>query len=73
MITRQFTSGHVAQVWKRAKMSGGDTIFKRRSNPIITKLNTPEFQSIFSPELKVVIELFKENNYELRLAGGPVR
>ncbi|XP_064624124.1 CCA tRNA nucleotidyltransferase 1, mitochondrial-like [Lineus longissimus] len=37
------------------------------------KLNTPEFRSLFTPELKQLTELFKQYNYELRIAGGAVR
>lgn len=37
------------------------------------KLESPEFQSIFTPELITLAELFKKYNYELRIAGGAVR
>ncbi|KAF5275017.1 hypothetical protein FQA39_LY06954 [Lamprigera yunnana] len=46
---------------------------KSRSNPVIMKLDTPEYKSIFTEELNVLISLFKEYGYELRLAGGAVR
>lgn len=54
-------------------MSGGDSILKTRENPIIKTLDTPEFHAIFSPELRVIIDVFKSHNHDLRLAGGPVR
>ena len=38
-----------------------------------SKLDTPEFQALFTPELKELISLFKKHNYELRIAGGAVR
>lgn len=44
-----------------------------RSDPIIKTLDTPEFKSIFTPELESLSELFKKYNYELRIAGGAVR
>ena len=37
------------------------------------KINSPQFQSIFTPELNTLIELFEKYNYELRIAGGAVR
>lgn len=46
---------------------------KSRSNPIIMKLDSPEFKSLFSEELKCLISIFKEYGYEIRMAGGAVR
>lgn len=46
---------------------------KSRENPVIMKLESPEFQSIFTDELKTLSELFKKYNYEIRIAGGAVR
>jgi len=37
------------------------------------KLDTPEFHNLFTPELSLLTELFKKNDYELRIAGGAVR
>ncbi|KAI6189929.1 hypothetical protein M3Y97_00061400 [Aphelenchoides bicaudatus] len=37
------------------------------------KIDTPEFQELFTPELRYVSDLFKRENHELRIAGGPVR
>lgn len=50
-----------------------DLNLKVRSNPIVLKLDTPEFKSIFNEELIDLINLFKKHNYELRVAGGAVR
>lgn len=44
-----------------------------RIDPVIMKLDCPEFHSIFTPELKTLADLFKKYNYELRIAGGAVR
>lgn len=54
-------------------MSSGDSFLKSRPNPVIKKLDTPEFRAIFKPELETIIEVFKSHNHEIRLAGGPVR
>lgn len=37
------------------------------------KLDTPEFHSLFTPELKVLVDLFSKYEHELRIAGGAVR
>lgn len=44
-----------------------------RKDPVIKTLDTPEFQSIFTPELHDLAALFKKYNYEIRVAGGAVR
>ena len=44
-----------------------------RDDPVIKKLDDPMFDSLFTPELKILAGLFKERNYELRIAGGAVR
>lgn len=46
---------------------------KSRENPVIMKLDTPEFKSIFTEELKALVSLFENNGYEIRVAGGAVR
>ncbi|XP_073827719.1 CCA tRNA nucleotidyltransferase 1, mitochondrial [Musca autumnalis] len=46
---------------------------KMRENPIVKKIDTPEFRSIFTEELETLVDLFKKHNYELRIAGGAVR
>lgn len=38
-----------------------------------SSINSNHFQSIFTPELKSLIEIFEKNNHELRIAGGAVR
>ncbi|XP_032676435.1 CCA tRNA nucleotidyltransferase 1, mitochondrial isoform X2 [Odontomachus brunneus] len=44
-----------------------------RADPVIAKLDSPEFLSVFTPELRTLVDLFKKYNYELRIAGGAVR
>lgn len=46
---------------------------KTRENPVVTKLESKEFQSLFTPELKKLISVFDKHKYELRIAGGAVR
>uniref|UniRef100_A0A1I8PR30 Poly A polymerase head domain-containing protein n=1 Tax=Stomoxys calcitrans TaxID=35570 RepID=A0A1I8PR30_STOCA len=46
---------------------------KMRDNPILKKIDSPEFKSIFSEELLTLVDIFKKYNYELRIAGGAVR
>nr|CAH7764677.1 unnamed protein product [Callosobruchus chinensis] len=46
---------------------------KARENPMIMKMDTAEFRSIFSDELQALITLFKEYGFEIRIAGGAVR
>ncbi|XP_020298480.1 CCA tRNA nucleotidyltransferase 1, mitochondrial isoform X2 [Pseudomyrmex gracilis] len=59
--------------WKKVRMADEQTLPSPRTNPIIVKLNSPEFRSIFTPELLTLANLFKKYNYELRIAGGAVR
>ncbi|KAF2895811.1 hypothetical protein ILUMI_10377 [Ignelater luminosus] len=44
-----------------------------RQNPVIMKLDSPEFKSIFTEELLSLVSVFKKYGYELRVAGGAVR
>ncbi|XP_058454185.1 CCA tRNA nucleotidyltransferase 1, mitochondrial [Malaya genurostris] len=44
-----------------------------RPNPIVMKIDSPEFHSIFTRELRDLIALFKRYNHEIRIAGGAVR
>lgn len=44
-----------------------------RPDPFIMKLDNAEFQSLFTDDLHQLDSLFKQYNYELRIAGGAVR
>ncbi|XP_017008359.2 CCA tRNA nucleotidyltransferase 1, mitochondrial [Drosophila takahashii] len=46
---------------------------RMRKDPAFRKVKSPEFQSIFTPELEELVALFKKYDYELRIAGGAVR
>ncbi|VDK73682.1 unnamed protein product [Onchocerca ochengi] len=41
--------------------------------PIVQKIDTPQFKALFTPELIKLNDLFKKNNFQLRMAGGAVR
>lgn len=45
----------------------------RHRAPGAMKLQSPQFQALFTPGLRSVAELFEKKNYELRIAGGAVR
>lgn len=73
-VLRLSSTNQEKGTWRKTKMSGGDSLkVKIRENPVITKLDSPQFHAIFSPELRVIIETFKKYGFEIRLAGGPVR
>lgn len=44
-----------------------------RADPVVVKLDSLEFRSIFTAELQILANLFKKHDYELRIAGGAVR
>lgn len=46
---------------------------KCREDPVVTKLNTPEFKALFTTEVQDLQKLFEKYNYEIRIAGGAVR
>lgn len=50
-----------------------DPTLKIRSDPVVVKLDSPQFKSIFTRNLKALVELFGKYNYEIRVAGGAVR
>ncbi|KAL1137643.1 hypothetical protein AAG570_009339 [Ranatra chinensis] len=37
------------------------------------KVETPEFKSVLTPQLRELLSIFKKHNYEIRIAGGAVR
>ncbi|XP_052769062.1 CCA tRNA nucleotidyltransferase 1, mitochondrial-like isoform X2 [Mya arenaria] len=46
---------------------------KMKGKLITMKIDTPEYHALFTPELKTLISMFEKNQYEIRIAGGPVR
>ncbi|XP_060527759.1 CCA tRNA nucleotidyltransferase 1, mitochondrial isoform X2 [Cylas formicarius] len=59
----------VAERIKQLKMN----LPKVREDPIIMKLDTLEFKSVFTEELQILSAMFQRHGYELRIAGGAVR
>lgn len=68
----RFKSTKIYENWKRVRMAD-EPLPMSRDDPVIAKLNSPEFRSVFTPELQSLVDLFKKYNYELRIAGGAVR
>lgn len=60
------------EVSKRIRMADAQSP-RSRADPVILKLDSLEFYSLFTPELQTLADLFKKYNYELRIAGGAVR
>lgn len=58
---------------RKSKYHEMEKNLKYRENPVITTLDTPEFHSIFTPNLKSLHQLFEKYDYEIRIAGGAVR
>ncbi|XP_076234484.1 CCA tRNA nucleotidyltransferase 1, mitochondrial [Calliopsis andreniformis] len=58
--------------WQMVKMKN-EPAPSSRADPVITKLDNPLFHSLFTPELNILVGLFKKRNYEIRIAGGAVR
>lgn len=50
-----------------------DQELKFRENPVVLKLESAEFKSIFTPEVTELKNLFDKYKYEIRVAGGAVR
>lgn len=50
-----------------------DVNLKSRENPVVLKLDSPEFKSIFSQEVDDLKKLFDKYGFEIRIAGGAVR
>lgn len=50
-----------------------DMELKSRDDPIVTRLDTPEFKSIFTVEVNELKRLFDKYQFEIRIAGGAVR
>lgn len=50
-----------------------DPNVKVREDPVVAKLDSPEFKSIFTKELQRLVDTFDKYNYEVRIAGGAVR
>ncbi|XP_046750948.1 CCA tRNA nucleotidyltransferase 1, mitochondrial [Diprion similis] len=72
LVLTRGAKSYSTERWKATKMEG-EKAPASRDDPVIMKLDTPEFQTIFTPELKTLAGLFEKYNYEIRIAGGAVR
>ena len=54
---------------KTFRLQNLTTIYRQMS----FKVDTPNFQTVVTQELKQVIQIFQENDYQIRLVGGVVR
>lgn len=68
-VKRYNTTEAAYDTWKKIKM----TEIPSRVDPVIMKLDTPAFRSVFTPELQIIADLFKKYDYKLKIAGGAVR
>lgn len=59
------------RVFRRRKFLSSSVVSKNESCTFT--INTPEFYSIFTPELKKLVSIFQHYGYELRIVGGAVR
>lgn len=60
--------------FRRLLLSGPRSVLCPRKRRLFTmKLQSPEFQSLFTQGLKSIIDLFSREQHELRIAGGAVR
>ncbi|XP_050674983.1 CCA tRNA nucleotidyltransferase 1, mitochondrial isoform X2 [Leptidea sinapis] len=50
-----------------------DLNLKCRDDPVVLKLDTPEFRNIFTQEVMDLKKIFDKYNFEIRIAGGAVR
>lgn len=65
------TSASAASVQPKRKTM--DPNIKIRDNPVVVKLDSAEFKSIFTKNLQQLVKVFDKYNYEIRIAGGAVR
>ncbi|CAI9730192.1 CCA tRNA nucleotidyltransferase 1, mitochondrial-like [Octopus vulgaris] len=40
---------------------------------LLSKIDSPEFHALFTPQLEILIKVFKKHNHMLRITGGAVR
>jgi tRNA nucleotidyltransferase (CCA-adding enzyme) len=66
----------INSLWPYADFGGREySSCKERALPqlVMKKIDSSNFQSLFSQELQDLASIFKRHGYELRFAGGPVR
>ncbi|KAI8424966.1 hypothetical protein MSG28_006870 [Choristoneura fumiferana] len=68
---RSFCSNTIPE--RRRVRSKMDMELKSRDNPVVIKLDSPEFHNIFTQEVVDLKKLFDKYQHEIRIAGGAVR
>jgi tRNA nucleotidyltransferase (CCA-adding enzyme) len=64
----------VSNIFKYYSRTPSIVRYRAQSKILITqKIDTPEYRTLLTPSLLKLAELFKSNQYELRVAGGAVR
>ncbi|CAG4954076.1 unnamed protein product [Parnassius apollo] len=63
----------VKEIGSQRLRSKTDMELKYREDPVVIKLDTPEFKNIFTQEVLDLMNLFEKYRYEIRIAGGAVR
>lgn len=69
-IQRHFAHARWSEFIAKRRM---EAVAIARPDPVVMKVDTPEFRSIFTKELEDLIELFRRYDHEIRVAGGAVR
>uniref|UniRef100_A0A182W0W7 Poly A polymerase head domain-containing protein n=1 Tax=Anopheles minimus TaxID=112268 RepID=A0A182W0W7_9DIPT len=72
-FTRRYSTANVERFKEFIEQRRMEAHAIARPNPVLKKIDTPEFHSIFTEELNDLIALFKRYNFEIRVAGGAVR
>lgn len=67
------SSGHTLRNNHTSKLTELQGKFLKHHQLTMMKLDTPQFHTLFTPELNKLITLFEQYKYELRIAGGAVR
>ncbi|XP_014678164.1 PREDICTED: CCA tRNA nucleotidyltransferase 1, mitochondrial-like [Priapulus caudatus] len=69
------TTIHIVRILPRLALTQSFclSLARRCSKYTTMKLDTPEFKSMFTPELNCLAEIFQKHSYEVRIAGGAVR
>lgn len=55
------------------KLRAMDPNLQIRDDPVVAKLDSPDFKSIFTKNVVTLADMFKKYKYDIRIAGGAVR
>ncbi|XP_065347466.1 CCA tRNA nucleotidyltransferase 1, mitochondrial isoform X1 [Cloeon dipterum] len=66
--------GKEAAFWSFSSVSAKPNIMEyKRIEPATLKIDVDKLAPIYTPELDSLVEIFKKNDFEIRVAGGAVR